>query len=251
MPTATPLSRDAALETHVFWLKHKVEILAAIAIALLAAAGFGGYRFYTGQRSTAAAELLGSATTDQDYEKVIAQYPQTPAAASAYLFLAESQRKAKNFAGSNTTLQPFIDKNPDHELVPTAKMAIAANLESLGKMDEALAQYQQVAASYPKNFNAPMALISEVSILKAKNRTEEARQVCERIMTDYRESFWMGEAARQLRLLKPAGEAQTTAPKQAVPPLLAAPSATPFFRVMPSAAPSAPPQPGAPPGKPR
>ena len=249
MSTATPLSRDAALETHVFWLKHKVEILAAIAIALLAAAGFGGYRLYTGQRSTAGAELLGSATTDQDYEKVIAQYPQTSAAASAYLFLAESERKAKNFAGSNTTLQAFVDKNSDHELVPTAKMAIAANLESSGKMDEA--QYQQVAAGYPKNFNAPMALISEVSILKAKNRTEEARQVCERIMTDYRESFWMGEAARQLRLLKPAGEAQTTAPKQAVPPLLAAPSATPFFRVMPSAAPSAPPQPGAPPGKPR
>ena len=55
--------------------------------------------------------------------------------------------------------------------------------------------YQQTAASYPKSFNAPLALLSQVHLLKAKNKIEEARLVCEKILTDYRESFWSGEAA--------------------------------------------------------
>lgn len=241
MPTAPPLSSDAALETQVFWLKHKTEIIAAVAVALLALAGFGGYRLYASQRSTAASELLASAKSDQDYESVVARYPTTPAAASAYLLLAESQGKEKKFTEANATLQKFIDKNPDHQFVPMAKMAMAANLESLGKMDEALALYQQIAAAYPKSFDAPLALISEVPLLKAKNRVQEARQVCERIMTDYRDSIWMAEAARQLRILKPpAGSEQPSQPQ--APSLSLAPNGT-ITLPQPNAVPSAPPQP--------
>ena len=59
------------------------------------------------------------------------------------LFLAEDLRKQKKFDEANATLQTFISKNPDHELTPTAQVAIAANLESMGKTDEALATYQQ------------------------------------------------------------------------------------------------------------
>ena len=250
MPTAPLLSRDPALETQVFWLKHKTEIAAAVAIALLACVAFGGYRFYAAQRSSAASTLLGNATTEQNYQTVIARYPNTPAAASASLLLAEAQRKEKKFAEANAALQSFIDKNPDHELVPTAKMAMAANLESMGKMDEALALYQQIAASHTKSFAAPLALMSEVSLLKAKNRIQEARQICERVMTDYRDSFWMAEAARQLRLLKPAGQAQDSASRPP-PPLLAAPVPVPAVPPKQSAIPAAPPQPSVSPNKPR
>ena len=250
MPTAPPVSHDAALETQVFWLKHKMEILAVIVIALLAGLGFGGYRLYASQQALAAATRLGDAKTGQDYQAVIADYPNTPAAASAFLLLAEMQRNEKKFAESNATLQSFVSKHPDHEFAPTAKMAIAANLETLGKMDEALAQYQQVAASYPKNFNAPLALISEVALLKAKGRDDEARQICERIMTDYRESLLAGEAARQLRLLKPASPppvplkgAQPGMTLQSTPPPLLANPNGPIPIPPSNPAPQAPPQP--------
>ena len=239
MPTAPPLSRDATLDTQVFWLKHKTEIVAAIAVALLALAGFGAYRIYASQRSGTAAELLAGASSDRDYEAIIARYPGTAAAASAYMLLAQSEQKEKKLPEANATLQKFVDKYPNHELVPTAKTAMAANLESLGKMDEALALYQQIAASYPKSFNAPMALLSQVSILKAKNQAQEARQICERIMTDYRDSLWMTEAARQLRLLKPPGEPEQP-PK--TPNLSLGPAGS-IQIPQPNAMPSAPPQP--------
>jgi predicted negative regulator of RcsB-dependent stress response len=257
MPTAPPVSRDAALETQVFWLKYKTEIVAVIIIALLAGLGFGGYRLYASQQASAAASRLGDAKTSQEYQAVIESYPNTPAAASASLLLAELQRNEKKFAEANTTLRSFIDKHPDHEFVPTAKMAIAANLETMGKMDEALAEYQQIAASYSKNFNAPLALISEVGLLKAKDRTDEARQICERIMTEFRESLLASEAARQLRLLKPKAQTQTpptSAPpgmNRSVPPALIAHPGAPIAIPPSNPAPSAPPRPVPSANKPR
>ena len=225
MPTVPPSSYDAALETRVFWDRFKSQIIAALIIVLLAIIGFGAYRFYIDRRAATASALLASAKSAQAYQQVIANYPNTPAAADAYLLLAEAQRKEKKFMEANMTLQVFIDKNPNHELVSTAKMAMAANLESMGKNDEALSMYRQITSTYPNSFNAPLALLSQVYLLKSKNQTEEARRVCETILTRYRESFWAGEAAQEMRLLKPSASSEPP-PIPAIPPFLAAPSPT-------------------------
>jgi predicted negative regulator of RcsB-dependent stress response len=226
MPTAPPPSRDAALETRVFRGRFKYEIVAALIIVLLALVSFAGYRFYSDRRAASASDLLSGAKTAQEYQQIIARYPNTPAGADAYLLLAEAQRSERKFTEANATLQVFVNRNPDHEFVSTARMAIAANLESMGRNDEALSIYEQIASTYPNSFNAPLALLSQVYLLKAKNRIEEARRVCEAILTRYRTSFWAGEAALELRLLKPSGPSQPAA-TPLVPPLLAAPTPTP------------------------
>jgi predicted negative regulator of RcsB-dependent stress response len=225
MPTAPPPSRNPTVDAQVFWLRFRNEIIAAAAILLLALGGFIGYRIYVDRQASAASALLSSARTVEDYKRVIANYPNTPAGASAYLLLAEAQRSEKKFAEANTTLETFVDKHPEHELVPSARMAMAANLESMGKTDEALSIYGQIAAKYPKNFNAPLALVSAVPLLKAKHRDEEARQMCERVMTDYRESFWANMAEQQLHSLKPRAASQPP-PGPTAPPMLAAPRPT-------------------------
>jgi predicted negative regulator of RcsB-dependent stress response len=264
MPTVPPTTQDASVEAHVFWLRFQKEIAAALIIAVLAMIGFTGYRFYANHRDSKAAELLGNAKTAEEYQDVIARYADTPAGASAYLLLAEKQRNEKKFAEANTTLQAFVDKNPEHEFVPTAQLMMAGNLEAIGKNDEALAIYQQVAAKYPNSFSAPLALISQVPLLKAKNRIEDARRVCEEILTKYRmpgqsaeagrddriETVWAGEAMRHLRSLKPPEQPKAAAPvagAPAVPPMIAAPSAVPA-----APGPAVPPQPstGAPTPKP-
>jgi len=261
MPTDQP-STDAVVEAQVFWLRFQKEIAAALIILILAMVGYAGYRFYTNRRNSTAAELLGKAKNPHDYEEVITRYPGTPAGASAYLLLAETQRNEKKFAEANATLQMFIDKNPEHDFVPTAQLAMAANLESMGKNDEALSIYQQVANKYPNNYNAPLALISEVPLLKAKNRIEDARRVCEEILTKYRmpgqqiegtrddrmETVWAGEAMRQLRSLKPPEQpkpAQGAAtslpggpPASGAPPMIAAPTAPPATGPVSSGAPT-------------
>jgi TolA-binding protein len=224
MPTVPPPSRDAVLEARVFWERFKYPIIVALIILLIALVGFTGYRFYSDRRAARASALLASAKGAQQYEELIARYADTAAGAAAYLLLAETQRRERRFAEANATLQAFITRNPTHEFASTARMAMAANLESMGKSDEALAMYQQIASSYPNSFNAPVALLSQVYLLKAKNRPDEARRLCETILTQYRESFWAGEAFQELRLLKPTTPSEPAAIPTA-PPLLARPPA--------------------------
>ena len=240
MPAAPITSRDPALEARVFWIRFKKEIAAVMIMAVLGFVGYAGYRFYSERRNTAAAGLLASAKNAQDYQQVIAQYPNTPAEASAYLLLAEAQRKEKKFADSNATLQLFVNKNPEHELLATAHMTVAANLASLDKTDEALSKYRQIATSYPKSYVAPFALLAEVELLKSKGRTDEARRACETLLTNYRESILAGEASRQLRSLRPAGAADPAA-RSTIPPLNAPP---PMLARPPAAAPPSAPTPG-------
>ena len=228
MPTASPPSRDVALETRFFLARFKKEIIAVLIVALLAAIAFTGYRYYSDRRAAAAATSLADAKTAQEYQQVIDRYPNSPAAADGYLLLAEAQRSEKKFAQANTTLQTFVDKFPQHEFVSTARMAMAANLESIGKSDEALAAYQQIATTYPNSFNAPLALLSQVYILKGKNKNDEARRICETILTQYRTSFWAGEAMQELRLLKPGSAPVPVArPAATVPAFLAPPAPAP------------------------
>jgi predicted negative regulator of RcsB-dependent stress response len=249
MPTAPPASQDRVVAAHIFWIRFKNEILAVIVFAILVIIGFGGYRIYSERKDSTAAALLAAAKKPEDFQQVIARYSDTPAGAAAYLLLAQTLRNDRKFAESNATLQLFIDKHAKHELVSTAKVAMATNLESMGKMDEALSLYQQIAANYPTSFNAPLALVAQLRLFKAKNQSDAVRRICETIITQYRESFWASEAMQELRALRLSApprpvERSTTAPATApqglVPPQLHPPMALPA----PSAAPTAnPPKP--------
>jgi TolA-binding protein len=151
--------------------------------------------------------------------------------------LAEAQRNEKNFAAANTTLKDFIAKHPKHELVSTARVAMAANLESMGQADDALMMYQSAVVGDPKGFNAPLALMSQVRLLKAKKQIEEARRICERVVSEHPESLWVGEAMRELRELKPPTPPAPTAAGPAAPPLIARPPGAPAPSALPSAKP--------------
>lgn len=240
---ATLTSTDTTPEREVFWDRYKKEVMAVLVLALIGVAVYGGYRIYSERQANAAAELLAGAKTAAEFQKVISQYPATPAGASAYLLLADSQRNEKKFADANATLQTFLDKFPKSEIRGTARLAMAGNLEALGKKDEALATYQRLVAEDPKGYTASIALYSEIHLLKEKKQIDEARKVCETIMTQYRESRLAPDAAYQLRLLKPESS-PTPAPSITVaPPPAAAPSAPPPAQSVAPAAPPAPKKP--------
>jgi TolA-binding protein len=235
---ATLTTSEPAHDRDVFWDRYKREVMAVLILALVAVAAYGGYKFYSDRQANAAAAQLSSAKTAADFQKVISDYPGSSASASAYLLLANVQREEKKFAEANTTLQAFLDKFPKQELTGTARLAMAGNLEALGKKDEALTAYERVVSGDPKGYAAPIALYSQIHLLKDKKQIAEARKVCETLMTQYRESRLAADAAYQLRLLKvdaPPAPATTTAPP-APGPVSAAPPAP----VSSAAAPPAP-----------
>ncbi|MGZ5003028.1 MAG: hypothetical protein ACXWBM_07520, partial [Chthoniobacterales bacterium] len=67
-------STDPVLETQVFWVKYRMEILIALIVVLVALAGYGGYRLYIAKRDASAADLLANAKTPDDFQTVFAQY---------------------------------------------------------------------------------------------------------------------------------------------------------------------------------
>ncbi len=250
MPIAKELRTDPALEAQVFWFKYRREIAILLVLAIVAVFAIAGYRFYRDRREATAATLFGVAKTPAAYEEVINRYGDTAAAASAYLLLADGQRKQAKYAEANATLVKFLEKFPQHELASTARMAMAANLEAMGKQDEALATYQQIASADAGSFNAPMALIQQVHILQEKNRIDDARRICETIMTQYRDSYAAMEASQLLRTFLKSAKPQTP-PGIAPPKLGSSASATvsPTMKVLP-AAPPAPNSPSLTPAKP-
>ncbi|MBV9008050.1 MAG: tetratricopeptide repeat protein [Verrucomicrobia bacterium] len=217
MPALNAQTSDAALDAQVFWVRHRTEIAAAIVVLLLAVIAIAGWRFARERRETAASAAFAAAKTAGDYQRVISRYDGTPAAAGAYLLLAEDQRNAGKLADANATLQRFIDKFPHHELLSTARMSMAANLDAMGKHDEAVAAYQQIASTDPGSFNAPLALIAEAQILQAQKRDGDARRVCETVMTQYGRTYAAAEAAQMLRSLKPPPAQPPNAPRAATP----------------------------------
>lgn len=238
MPPDSTAAPDAKIEAQVFWIRFHKEIVAVIVLAILAVIGFAGYRFYSERQSAAAAALLANAKKAQDFQEVITNYPSTPSGASAYLLLAATQRAEGNYAVSNTTLQEFIAKHAEHELVTTGRVAMAANLESMGRIDDALLMYQTAAASDSKSYAAPLALMSEVRLLKAKQQTQDARRICEKVMSEYPDSFWAVQARGELLELNPPSApapGSNVAPGTAPPALIARPPAV----AVPSAAPTA------------
>lgn len=204
MPTVSTTTPDPVLETQVLWTRYRTTILIGLVALLLALAAFGAYRFYAARREVAAATLLARAKAAPDFQKVIDDYSGSAAAPSAYLLLAGQEQKERKFAEANATLQKFISKFSKHEFVTTAKMGMAGNLDSLGKTDEALETYRRIAVDYPRSFNAPLAMLAEVPLLKQKGDIEGARRVCETILTQFRESYASTEATRYLRSLKPS-----------------------------------------------
>lgn len=233
MATVSQITADPALETQLFWDQYKTTIIAVVAVGILAGIGYAGYQLYTARRAADATALLASANSAQEYQQVIDRYPGSGPAASAYLLLAAQQRAKKNYAEANAALHKFVDQFPKHQLITTAWMGVAANLESLGKNDDALSTYQRLATEYPQSFNAPLALLAEVPLLKAKNRNEEARRACETVISQYRDSIVVSEAMRELMALPkpPAAAMAKPAPSQEPIPMArppeTAPSATP------------------------
>src|SRR5947208_15433189 len=104
MPIAKELSTDPALEAQVFWFKYRREIAILLILAIVAIFATAGYRFYRDRREATAATLFAAAKTPAAYEEVLKRYGNTAAAASAYLLLANEQRKNSMYSDAIATL---------------------------------------------------------------------------------------------------------------------------------------------------
>ena len=196
-PADTTPAPEPGFDAEVFWIKHQKNVLLFTLLFLLALGTYAASEWLRERKLTGAQDLLASAKTPADYQKLIAQYPGTAAAGNAHLLAAAQLRKDGQLDESSALLRAFAEKYPEHQMVSGAWTSLAANLEAQGKADEALAMYQKVSTSYAGSFSAPVALMAQARLLKVKGKTEEAGKIYAQVIARYPETALAQQAAQE------------------------------------------------------
>ena len=157
-----------------------------IILAILVAIGVVAYVIYDGlaqaDANDAGAALLSSQQSD-DYEAVIKTWPDSNAAASARLLLADIQWSDSE-DDSIATLQEFVNSYPEHPSIGTAKTSLGLRLLDQGKTDQAREILAEVADNDSYSYIAPMAAIALGDIAKAAGDTSNASEWYEKAQLD-------------------------------------------------------------------
>ena len=177
---------------------HQTKI---IILAILVAIGVVAYVIYDGlaqaKANDAGAALLSSQQSS-DYETVIKTWPESNAAASARLLLADIQWPNSE-DDSIATLEEFINSFPEHPSIGTAKTSLGLRLLDQGKTEEAREILSEVADNGSYSYIAPMAAIALGDIAKAAGDTSNASEWYEKAQLDaegYGNAFESLAAAR-------------------------------------------------------
>ena len=192
-----------------FWIQYRRLIIRLVIAVLLAVAVWGALLFMDYRRRAASDEALVNAKTAADYRKVSADWTGTPAAGTAYFYLAEGLRKEGKPAEAAQVLREFLDKYPLHPLRVEATLSLAASLETAGKFDEALAAYQQFGSAHARSAFAPLAYIGQARVLIALNRNDEAQKALEAVEQKFPDNPFVNDAHTLLDEIKNAAGRKT------------------------------------------
>jgi predicted negative regulator of RcsB-dependent stress response len=191
----------------------KKEVLIAVAVLIVVAAVFMGWRAYAGRRDAAASAQLASAiaafeesNTKQDkagFEKAVAEarktmdtYGSAPAANIARYYLAMSQERLGDTASAEKNLQEVADHGAP-SIKGVAQFAMA-HLQALhggnAKAIETLTQLYN-SGNYPKSAVA----FDLASLYEAGGQQEQAKQYYGKVITDSPDSRFRQESESALK----------------------------------------------------
>jgi tetratricopeptide (TPR) repeat protein len=230
----------------VFWLRYKNSIALFSGLLAVGLLIFGVSEFTRRQSAKSAAVLFGSAKTAEDYRNVASRYPRSPVATNAALLLAEELRNEGKYEEALDALRKQTGQKAQHPLISGVWNSIAMTQEAQGQQDDALATYEKVSTTYPTSFSAPVALLAQARIRKAKGENQEAGRLYDQVIASFGDSNFAREAIMESQTLKaPEPEAPSEPKKnevQAGPETQSAPEAAPQGTAAPTPTPAAPTQ---------
>ncbi|MFT3991711.1 MAG: tetratricopeptide repeat protein [Luteolibacter sp.] len=195
--------------------KNQKGLLAFALIVILAAGGYGIYRTISEGRAKSAGEALTSASGSSALASVTTEYPNTPAAGTASILLADSQWAEGKKDEAIATLEKLISAQPQHPLLPTAQVNLADKLAATGKTDEATALFEKVAGNSAAAYIAPYALISLGDLAKSANQPDKAKESYQRVQNDFPNSPFAATATQRLLILNAKAPVEIDAPPAA------------------------------------
>ncbi|MBE3135186.1 MAG: tetratricopeptide repeat protein, partial [Acidobacteria bacterium] len=96
---------------------------------------------------------------------------------------------SKKYELAADEFRSFLQKHPDHEKVPDARLGMARALLHAGKNDEAIAALSELRQKHPKFERMPEALFHLGQALTASGKTKEAAAVYQEIAANYGDHY--------------------------------------------------------------
>ena len=198
MLTEYPAIAPASSPLFVLFLEeHRQKILLALGIFLFLLLATGGILLLRHSHRLASESLLAQSNDIAGWQKVIASYPGSGAAADATLLIAAAQRQSHDLAASNATYAQFLKKFPHHPLAISAMIGRALNDDLAGHPDPALEELQQASVAYPQSYGAPFALWMRAGLLSRMGKSEDSKKTRQMISSQYPDSFVNNMLLRQ------------------------------------------------------
>lgn len=230
------------------------KIIIALAAVVLLLLVMGVSRHFSRQTELEAAQAFTAAKTVEDCDVVAQRYAGTQAAGNAVLLKAALLWDAGKKESSVAALQEFIKNQPEHLLLPTAKVALGSKQASLGDNDAARKTLESVVHDHPKTESAAIAQAELGDLLWADGKVDEARKVYMDLPRNYPGSPVVAAVDQRIKMIDaglpskevdapPPPPKPAEAPKTALPPIPGL-STTPTINVpslLPPGAPAPPP----------
>jgi len=209
------------------WVEvNKKKLLIGTAIVAVSIAAYSIYQWHHNEAETEATVALykiqapaaqagkSAGPGAQAFLQVATAHSGTSAGAQALLLGAEGLFSENKFAEAKTQFEQFLRTYPDHLLLGTAALGIAACLDAMDKTNEAQTAYQDVVSRYAGSVVASQAKLGLARFYQSKGDLAQALKIYEELARPAASSAWGTEAsARREQLLAHHPElAKTNAP---------------------------------------
>jgi predicted negative regulator of RcsB-dependent stress response len=185
----------------LFFEKNLKLLLLGLLLIIVAVAAF----VITRQLGTAQAQEAGSALVSAEdpaaLRKVTADYPDSAAAVSAQVLLAEQLWNEGKEEEAIKAYKSVISSGGDHPAVSNARFSLATAQHSRGQIEEARKLFEKIVANSEASYLHPFSLIALGDIAKAAGNEEKAESFYNRKIEDYGVYGDQGLALSRLGLL--------------------------------------------------
>ncbi|MFP6874520.1 MAG: tetratricopeptide repeat protein [Verrucomicrobiales bacterium] len=194
-PDLAPVLPDSKPETSVeeFLEKHgkKTILLVSLIIAAIGISFFLNAK--TKARLRESGEKFVSAQETGELEAVVEDYPGSPAAGNALLFLADRQLTNGKPEEAKITLTKFVKEHNSDPVYYNGVFALATVNEKLGKHDAARKRYQEIIDAGEKASTGAAAALRLADLMQENGDLEGALAAYKNIAPDYPGSVFIEE----------------------------------------------------------
>ena len=192
-----------------------MKVIGALVLVLAAILGYTLFLYFRANALGSANAQLSAAKTIDELKKVISDHPSSVVAGNTYLVLAQRQAEAKEYEAAAASAKALTENFPDHPLVGAAWLALGANLEAAGKLDQADAAFKAASERAVNDFAVPLALLARANIAKFRGNSTDARRFLDDVLARYPGSAPAMQAEQEKRFVRVAAASAVVNPAPA------------------------------------